>query len=122
METSDKDSGLGGNQSYNLQETECPGSSCKWHSILVLLHWIFFFFLNFGLLHVNKGFLGGSAGKESPAMRETWVRSLVWEDPLDKVEWLHTPVFWPGEFHGLYVVDGVTKSQTRLRDFHYYSM
>lgn len=44
METSDKDSGLGGNQSYNLQETECPGSSCKWHSILVLLHWIFFFF------------------------------------------------------------------------------
>jgi len=82
----------------------------------------FFFFLNFGLLHVNKGFLGGSAGKESPAMRETWVRSLVWEDPLDKVEWLHTPVFWPGEFHGLYVVDGVTKSQTRLRDFHYYSM
>ena len=25
----------------------------------------FCFFLNFGLLHVNKGFLGGSAGKES---------------------------------------------------------
>ena len=65
METSDKDSGLGGNQSYNLQETECPGSSCKWPSILVLLHMIFFFFFNFGQLHVNEGFLGGSAGKKS---------------------------------------------------------
>ena len=44
METSDKDSGLDGNQSYNLQETECPGSSCKWRSILVLLHVDFVFF------------------------------------------------------------------------------
>ena len=30
------------------------------------------------------GFPGGSAGKESTAMRETWVRSLGWEDPLEK--------------------------------------
>ena len=30
------------------------------------------------------GFPGGSAGKESPAMRETWVQSLGWEDPLEK--------------------------------------
>ena len=27
---------------------------------------------------------GGSAGKESTAMRETWVRSLGWEDPLEE--------------------------------------
>ena len=26
----------------------------------------------------------GSAGKELPAMRETWFRSLGWEDPLEK--------------------------------------
>ena len=39
--------------------------------------------------------------KNSPAMQETWVRSLGWEDPLEK-EQLPTPVFWPGEFHGLY--------------------
>ena len=34
-----------------------------------------------------------------PAMWETWVQSLVWEDPL---EWerLPTLVFWPGELHG----------------------
>ena len=38
--------------------------------------------------------------KNPPAMQETWVRSLGWEDILEK-EQLPTPVFWPGEFHGL---------------------
>ena len=40
-------------------------------------------------------FLVGSAGKESPAMWETWVQSLGWEDPLEKGKRLPTPVFWP---------------------------
>ena len=31
-----------------------------------------------------------------PAMRDTWVRSLGWEDPLETVNATH-PVFWPGE-------------------------
>jgi len=35
-----------------------------------------------------------------PAMRETWVWSLGWEDPWRR-ERLPTPVFWPGEFHRL---------------------
>ena len=35
--------------------------------------------------------------KNAPAMWETWVWSLGWEDPLEK-ESLHTPVFWHGEF------------------------
>ena len=39
--------------------------------------------------------------KNPPAMQETWVWSLVWEDPLEK-ERLPTPTFWPGEFRGLY--------------------
>ena len=30
------------------------------------------------------GFPGGSDSKESPAMQETWVQSLGWEDPLEK--------------------------------------
>ena len=30
------------------------------------------------------GFLGSSAGKEPPAMQETPVRSLGWEDPLEE--------------------------------------
>ena len=39
--------------------------------------------------------------KNLPAMQETWVRSLGWEDPLEK-ERLPTPVFWPEESRGLY--------------------
>ena len=37
--------------------------------------------------------------KNLPVMRETQVRSLSWEDALEK-EWLPTPVFLPGESHG----------------------
>ena len=37
------------------------------------------------------GFPGGSAGKES-AMRETWVRSLGWEDPLEKGKATHSSI------------------------------
>ena len=37
--------------------------------------------------------------KNLPAMQETWVLSLGWEDPLEK-ERVPTPVFFPGEFHG----------------------
>ena len=32
--------------------------------------------------------------KNPPAMRETWVRSLGWEDPLEKGK-ATTPVLWP---------------------------
>ena len=38
--------------------------------------------------------------KNPPAMAETWVRSLHWEDLLEKGK-ATTPVFWPREFHGL---------------------
>ena len=38
--------------------------------------------------------------KNSPAMWETWVQSLGWEDPVEKEK--ATPVFWLGEFHELY--------------------
>ena len=37
--------------------------------------------------------------KNLPAMQETLVRSLRWEDPLEK-GWLPTAVFWPGECPG----------------------
>ena len=48
--------------------------------------------------------------KNLPAMWETWVRSLGSVDPLEKGR-LPTPIFWPGELHGLY---GVTESQKQL--------
>ena len=37
--------------------------------------------------------------KNLPAMQETWVRSLGWEEPQGK-GMATTPVFLPGEFHG----------------------
>ena len=40
--------------------------------------------------------------KNPPAMQETCVQSLGWEDLLEKGMVLPTPVFWPGEFLGLY--------------------
>ena len=49
--------------------------------------------------------------KNLPAMQETWVRSLGWEDPWIK-ERLPPPVFWPGEFHRLYSSWGHKESDT----------
>ena len=49
--------------------------------------------------------------KNLPAMWETWVRSLGWEDPLEKETVTH-PVFWPGEFHGLCSPWGRKESDT----------
>ena len=37
--------------------------------------------------------------KNLPVMQETWVRSLIWEDPLEE-EMATTPVFLPEESHG----------------------
>ena len=52
--------------------------------------------------------------KNLPAMQETWVQTLSWEDTLEKGK--ATSVFWPGEFHGLYRPWG-RKELTQLCDF-----
>ena len=58
--------------------------------------------------------------KNLPAMQETWVQSLGWEDPLER-ERLLTPVFWPGEFHGLYSPWGHKESDmTDMFTFHFH--
>ena len=57
--------------------------------------------------------------KRLPTMRETRVRSLGWEDPLEK-KWQPIPILLPGKSHGWIpqaTVHVVTKSRTRLRDF-----
>ena len=65
--------------------------------------------------------------KNLPAMWETWVLSLVWEDHQEK-ERLPTPVFWPGEFHGLYspwdckeldITEQLKKKKSRNNDFNF---
>ena len=56
--------------------------------------------------------------KNPPAMRETWVRSLGWEDPLEKGKGTHSSILaWR------IPVFCVAKSQIRLSDFqfHFYS-
>ena len=47
--------------------------------------------------------------KNPPAMQETWVQSLGWEDPQEKGKATHS-TFWPGEFHGLYSPCGYKQS------------
>ena len=42
------------------------------------------------MLSHEMGFLGGSGGKESACNQETWVRSLGWEDPLEKRKATHS--------------------------------
>ena len=59
--------------------------------------------------------------KNLPAMQETWVQSLGWEDPLEKGATTHASILawripWteePGRLQSM-----VLKSQTQLSDFH----
>ena len=58
--------------------------------------------------------------KSLPAMQETWVQSLGWEDPLDKEMATHSSVLaweiqWTEEPGGLPSM-GLQKSQTPLSD------
>ena len=60
------------------------------------------------------------AVKSPPAVRETWVQSLGWEDRLEEGVAMH-PVLLPRKFPcteepGMLIVRGVTKSQTQLSD------
>ena len=52
-----------------------------------------------------------------PAMRETWVGSLGWEDPLEEGMSTSTPAFLPGEFHRQRILAGYSPwghGQTRF--------
>ena len=52
-----------------------------------------------------------------PAMWETWVRSLGWEDPLEKGKATQYSVL---ENSMNCIVHGVAKSWTRLSDVHFH--
>ena len=75
------------------------------------------------LLMLDQASPVAQLAKNQPAMWETlvdpWVGKIPW-----RRERLSTPVFWPGEFHGLYIpwTHRVAKSQTRLSDFHFTSL
>ena len=53
--------------------------------------------------------------KNPPTMRETWVRSLDWEDPLEKGKAIHSSIL-------AWRIPGVTKSQTHLSNFHFMNL
>ena len=52
--------------------------------------------------------------KNLPAVWETWVQSLGWEDPLEKGA-MTTPIFWPGEVHGQRNLVGYSSWGRRVR-------
>ena len=70
-------------------------------------------------LQYSWAFLVAQLVKNLPAMRETWVRSLGWEDPLEKGK------AYPLQDTGLEssmdcIVHGVAKSWTWLSGFHFH--
>ena len=56
--------------------------------------------------------------KNPPAVQETWVQSLGWEDHLEKGK--ATLQYSGLENTKDSIVHGVTKSQTQLSDFHFH--
>ena len=62
----------------------------------------------------NMGFSGGSVVQNLPAKQETPVQSLGQEDPLEKRQpsILAWRIPWAEEPHALYIVYGVTESDT----------
>ena len=62
--------------------------------------------VNMQPLIMNINVVGGSAVKNLPAMQETWVQSLGWEDPLEEEMVTHPSIFawripWTEEPGGL---------------------
>ena len=68
---------------------------------------------------VPLGFLVAQLVKNPPAMWETWVRSLGWEDPLEKGNATHSSILAWRIPWTVWSIHGVAKSQIRLSDFHF---
>ena len=69
-------------------------------------------------LPICMGFPGGIVVKNLPAMQETRVQSLGWEDPLEEGTVTHSSILawkipWTEETGGA-TVHGVAKSRTQL--------
>ena len=73
---------------------------------------------------VFLGFTGAQTVKNPPAVWETWVQSLGWEDPLEECRATHSSILawripmdrvaWRATVHG------VAKSRTWLSNFHFF--
>ena len=58
--------------------------------------------------------------KSLPALRETWIPSLGWEDPLVKGKAAFSGMLAWRKNSMDCIVHGVAKSQTRLSNFHFH--
>ena len=64
----------------------------------------------------GEGFLVAQRVKNPPAMRETWIRSLGWDDSLEKGKATHSSILaW--RIPWTVLVCGIKKNQTRLSNF-----
>ena len=87
-----------------------------------------FLFVNYFTLYPLQGSWASpvvQTVKTLPAMRETWVRSLGWEDPLEKGVATHASILawripWieePGRLQSM-----GSQSRTPMSDFHFISL
>ena len=87
--------------------------SYKWY--LDLSRWSYLFFNHYGYIGAS---LIAQMVKRLPTMQETRVRSLGWEDPLEKEMATHSSILvWRIPWTEEIPVHGVSKSGTRLSDF-----
>ena len=85
-----------------------PYSTWLWENIQSLL----------GVPFATKASLVAQLVKNPPAMRETWIRSLGWEDPLEMGKATHSSILaWRIPWT---IVHEVEKSLPRLSDFHFH--
>ena len=73
-------------------------------------------------IRFSGNFPGASDGKNLPEMQETWVRSLCWEDPLEKGMATHSCLekrMDRGAWQAT-TVHGITMSRTQLSDQHFH--
>ena len=70
-------------------------------------------------LHDSRASLVAQLVKKPSVMRETWIRSLGWEGPLEKGK--HYPLQYSGLENSMdCIVYGVTKCLTQLSNFHFH--
>ena len=80
--------------------------------------------VSYNSVHSIRASLEAQTVKQLPIMRETRIRSLGREDPLEKEMATHSSVLawripWMEEPGELYIVHGVAKSRTRLSGFRF---
>ena len=83
---------------------------------------ISFHFLVSNVFYIETTIVNGTSliaqlVKNLPAVQETWVQSLGWEDPLEKGKTTHSSILAWRIPQTVYFHE-VAKSQTRLSDFH----